>query len=549
MNHETRNPARWPVPSDTSIKALIAIAAVWMPSIAAHAAQIDTDVPDLKIRWDNTVKYSDAFRLKGRSPLIMSDIRTDDGDQNFDKGLVSNRIDLLSEFDASYQSIGGRVSAAAWYDTVYNKANDNDSAPTSNNVTVPYNRFTPDTRRRMGRDAEFLDAFVYAKGNVGDMAGTVRVGRHAVVYGETLFFGANGIANAQGPIDLVRLLAVPGTQFKEVLRPVPQISGQLQVTPQMSLGAYYQFKWEKTILPPAGSYLSTLDFVGEGAQSVFPGVFVRAADESAKNSGQGGVQMRYRLEAIGAEIGLYASRYNDKTPQIYLTLDPAFQPASLVHTYAQDIRTFGASFSTSVGDANVAGEVSVRDNTPLVSDPQVILPTAPKNNSNDPAYAVGKTLHGQVSTVYSLPTSVLWNGGFFLGEIAWNRRLSVSANAAAMDPNTTRNALAFRLLMIPSYYQVMSGLDITVPIGLGYNPSGKSSAVFAFNGGVRHGGDLSLGVTGDYQNKWQFGVNYVHYLGAAAPMLTPPNSQTSYLSYGQPLKDRDFLSFNIKRTF
>ena len=531
--------------------ALIAAAAATLLSTGhANAAQLDTDVPDLKIRWDNTVKYSDSFRLKNRSATIMSDVRTDDGDQNFGKGLISNRVDLLSEFDITYKHFGARVSGAAWYDTVYNKRNDNNSSGTSNNTSVPSNEFTHATRDRMGRKAELLDAFVFVKGEVGDVSGTVRLGQHNIVYGETLFFGANGIANAQGPIDLVKLLAVPGTQFKDVLRPVLQVSSQVQLTSQLSIGAYYQLRWKKSVLPPAGSYLSTLDIVGEGAESALPGgVFARGPDVRAKDSGQGGMQMRYRFQAIDAELGLYAARYHDKAPQLYLTLDQNFAPANLVHAYPQGIKTFGASLSTTVGDFNIAGEVSMRTNAPLVSDPQVILPIAPKDNGSNPAYAVGRTSHGQISAVYSLPSTALWNGGFFLGELAWNRRLSIDKNPAAMDPNTTRDATALRVLFLPSYYQALPGLDLNIPIGLGYNLKGKSSAVFAFNGGVERGGDMSLGLTGTYQNAWEFGINYVHYLGRSQPFLIPPNDQAAYLSYGQPLRDRDFLSFNVKRTF
>jgi hypothetical protein len=40
---------------------------------------------------------------------------------------------LLSELDASYGNVGGRISAAAWYDAVYNRGNQNSSA-TSNHT-------------------------------------------------------------------------------------------------------------------------------------------------------------------------------------------------------------------------------------------------------------------------------------------------------------------------------------------------------------------------------------------------------------------------------
>jgi hypothetical protein len=525
----------------------IAVAAAWLCASgeAVQAAPVETGNPDLKFRWDNTVKYSAGFRVKDRSEAIMADFNGDDGDRNFSRGLISNRIDLLSEMDVSYKSVGFRVSGAAWYDDVYNKHNDNNSPATSNNVSVPHNKFTRATRNRMGRKAELLDAFVYGKGSIGDMPATLRVGQHTLVFGESIFFGANGIGNAQGPIDLVKLLSIPGSQFKEVLRPVQQVSGQLQLSNSLSLSAYYQFEWDKTILPPAGSYLSSGDVVGEGAERAGP--FLRTRDLAPKNSGQGGVQLRAQLPQWDAEVSVFAARYHDKTPNLYLTLNPTtFAPQGLQHVYAEGIRAYGASLSTVVGSWNVAGEVSVRDNAPLVSDP-VVFPAGSADNRGRPAYAIGKTLHAQLSGIYLLTASPLWQGGSFLGEIAWNRRASIERNANALDPNTTRDALAMRVLLTPNYFQVLPGLDIGIPIGLGYTVKGKSSAVSAF--GPEHGGDFSIGVNGDYEQTWQIGLNYVHFFGREQPGALPPNAPQQYLSFGQPLRDRNFISMNIKRAF
>lgn len=536
-------------------------AAFTMAGQPAQAFSFDTGSSDFKLRWDNTFKYSAAARLKHRSDVVMEDARTDDGDRNFSKGLISNRIDILSELDASYQNFGARVSGAAWYDRVYNKTNDNNLPVDSNVTSVAYNEFSAETRNRMGRKAELMDAFAFVRGSVGGLAGTLRAGRHTLVFGESLFFGANGIANAQGPIDLVKLLNVPSSQFKEVLRPVNQVSGQLQLTPDLSMSAYYQLKWEKSIIPPAGSYLSTIDIAGEGAESVrnlsalgIPGlgvIYGRGADIKPRNQGQGGVQLRYRMAELDAEFGLYAARYHDKSPQLYLATDipGGFAPVNLLHVYPEGIRTFGASMSTIVGPVNVAGEVSVRNNAPLVNDPIVVQVNGGADNRSQPAYAIGKTAHAQVSAVYLMQTGALWQGGVILGELAWNRTLSVSRNPTSLDPNTTRDAYGFRMVFSPAYYQVLPGLDLNVPIGLGYNPKGRSSAIFAFNGGVEHGGDLSIGLTGEYESTWSFGLNYVRYLGKEQSFLTPPNSNFAFLSYGQPLKDRDFISLNVKRTF
>ena len=47
------------------------------------AFQIATDNPDLKVAWDNTVKYSSAWRMKDASPTLTSNPNLDDGDRNF----------------------------------------------------------------------------------------------------------------------------------------------------------------------------------------------------------------------------------------------------------------------------------------------------------------------------------------------------------------------------------------------------------------------------------------------------------------------------------
>ena len=516
----------------------------------ATAASIDVGNDDVKLRWDNTFKYSNAFRLKERSSVLLKDAGSDDGNNSFGRGLVSNRVDVLSEFDASYKNLGFRISGTSWYDTVYNRANDNTSAATSNNVSVPYNQFTKETRDRMGRKAELMDAFVFGTTNIGGLTATGRVGRHSLVFGETLFFGANGIANAQGPVDLVRQVSVPSSQFKEILRPVNQVSGQLQITSDISLAAYYHLKWEKTILPPVGSYLSSSDVGPEGTERAGP--WLIGKDIKPRNSGQGGMQLKYRASSIDTEFGFYAARYHSTAPQLYFTTDFTASPAtpySVLRVYHEGVRTYGTSASTTLFGANVAVEASVRENAPLTGGPVLVQYNAGANNGDNPAYAVGKTGHINVSSIYLLQASPFWQGGSFLMEMGWNRTLSVTKNPAALDPNTTRDAYALRALFSPSYFQIAPGLDISVPMGIGYTPKGRSSAVFGFNSGVEKGGDFSIGVTGTYQNVWDFGITYIGFFGKAAPLVTPPNSPTQMLSFGQSLKDRDFLSLYIKRTF
>ncbi|SFV11529.1 DUF1302 domain-containing protein [Pseudoduganella namucuonensis] len=520
------------------------------------AMEVETGNPELKLRWDNTVKYNAAFRVKDRAPGLVADANMDDGDRNFNKGLISNRVDLLSEIDLSHKDSGLRISGAAWYDAVYNRANDHDSPSTASQSSVPYNRFTRSTRDLHGRKAELLDAFVYTRGDIGGMQASARLGRHTVLYGESLFFGDNGIAGGQAPFDVIKLLSVPGTQFKELLMPVNQLSGQLQVLPNVTLGGYYQFEWRANRIPGSGSYFSGGDHVGPGAERFFaPGSFAhvhfdREADMRPRDGGQGGLQLRFRPESEIAEFGLYATRYHDKDFNLYLK--PAAIPAlpsigSYQLVYGEDIKAFGASASTTLAGANVGFELVTRRNVPLVSDPQVAFVA---DNAGNPAYAVGNSLHANISAIYVLNGSPLWDGGAILAEVAWNRRLSVSRNPGALDRNSTRDASAVRALFIPEYYQVSPGVDLAVTAGVGYTISGRSSTNVKFAGGAEHGGDMSLGASLDFRKQFKLSVNLVHFYGGAGTFISSNTAPAAtILNYKQTNKDRDFISVSLQSTF
>jgi len=546
-------------------------AAMLLAASAVTATEIDTGSPDLKLRWDNTIKYSTAFRVKSPSAIQTTvgenTINFDDGDRNFGKGLISSRVDLLSEIDLTYQNVGARISGAAWYDSVYHRKTDNNSPFTFNAVSVPYTDFPRATRDLHGSKAELLDAFLFAKGDIGGMAGAVRVGRHALVYGETLFFGNNGIAAAQGPIDVVKLQSVPNTQFKELIRPIGQVSGQLQLNAGLSIGGYYQYRWDKNRLPGAGSYFSTADFLDEGGERVLTGVdpatgqllgLMRGRDYRASNSGQGGLQIKWTPEGSSVDLGFYVARYHDKSPQFVVR--PALGDYGLY--YHEGILTAGVSASTNVADVAVSVEASVRHNAPLsnaaTSDLFGIVPVAfggprsPADNDDNTTYPVGKTAHLNISLLATLPASVIAQEASLAAELALNRVTSVTRNTGMIDPNSQRSAVGLRAVYTPTYRQVRPGLDIDVPIGIGYTPHGRSMAVGSSFGADR-GGDISIGLSGAFESTWFAGVTFTHYYGpegtSGRVTHAPQNEPQISFVYEQTLKDRDFISFSIRRAF
>lgn len=572
--------------------ALAVAAALALP--AAHAFDIALPDPDLKLRLDLTPKYSAGYRLKNPSDALTrldvavdpGTVNEDDGNHNFNKGLISSRFDLLAEMDLTARNFGARISGNTWRDSIYLHGNDYAGTPlyaggvplgpvvstANNNPGQAPNEFLPSTRDQHGQGSELLDAFVYAKGEIGGKRGTVRLGKHTLQWGESLFFGQNGIANAQGPVDVAKILSVPGWQFKEVLLPVEQISGSLQVAEGVSLGAYYQFKWRPSKIPGVGSYFSNQDYVGTGVVNF--GVDANGApillaydqsrDLKPKDSGQGGVQLRWSPSGSDYEFGFYAAQYHSKTPEV-----PVFDFVNgNVHlAYAQNIRTVGASVTASVGQLNWALEGSLRSNAPLTSDPAVLglgPILACSNNAADPCYAVGRTAHLQLSGIYVLQPGPLWGGGALLGELAYNHTLKVTKDIFAigpggtgvglggLDPNTTKGAWALRMLFEPQYFQVLPGLDLSVPVGLGWNFGGRSRAIFNYAGGASDAGDISIGVKGKYQNAWNVALTYTDYFGSAKTFtetLASPAATPRQLSYGQSLKDRAYVSFSASRTF
>jgi len=101
---------------------------------AAHA--VDFNLGDARGSWDTTFSYGQAWRLKdrdcnliatadggcGRSPNI------DDGDLNYDPGVVSKAFKAVSELSLQWNNVGAFVRGSALYD-IYNKGQIFDRIP------------------------------------------------------------------------------------------------------------------------------------------------------------------------------------------------------------------------------------------------------------------------------------------------------------------------------------------------------------------------------------------------------------------------------------
>jgi hypothetical protein len=557
-------------------RSAVALAAA-LAAAGAHAVGFDVGDGDWQLRFDNTLKGGLMARTKNADPALVDSFRPVEvptgapppapptvtiqfpqalnfnaGDDNFRKrGIVSKRVDLLSEFDAVYRKENGlRISAAAWYDAAYRGTTD---AADPVNGQMPPNEFPERTKRLAGRKAEVLDAFVFGAVELGEGRKlSARLGQHALQYGESLFFGDNGIARAQGPIDILKLLGSPNAQFKEIIRPVPQASAQLQLSSAVSLGGYVQFRWEEDRLPPAGSFFSSANIPWGSEQPEFVGipgvgnfVLLPGGDRKPKDSGQFGLQLKWRLE--DTDLGFYAARYHDKGGQLYGHLNLATPaPGSWYYVFPEAVKVVGASASHSVGDFNFAGEVSVRDDMPLRSTNMLhgFFPGQP-----EPRHATGRTAHLNLSTLATFGPNFIARESSLVAEIAWNRVLHRNDPDGELDAGRTRDATALQLIYTPSYRQVLPGLDLNVPVGLRYTLDGHS-AVTAWDS--RHSGSFNVGLDGNYLGVWQFGMSYTRFLGKAVPFVdfSPSLAGGSPIfGHGNALADRDFVALTLRRTF
>lgn len=532
---------------------------------------------DTVLRWDNTVKYSAALRLETPLPALIRGPNGDDGDRNFQPGLVSNRFDLFSLLSisgvAGGVTWGAAASGAAWYDTVYNGRNDGAETQPPGFYALP-NTFTKPVRTLHGRRAELLNGFAYLTVDVGGKPLTLRAGRHTVLWGESLFFSGNGIAAGQSPVDAIKALSVPVTPAREIYMPVSQVSATFQPAPALTLAAYYQFEWRRTRLPGAGTYFSAADFLGAGGDRIYVGPqqhLTREPDRRAPESGPFGVALRVNSGAF--DYGLYALRYHAREPQLYLKPNPVAAPVAsgerrarpaaygttpgIVYTpsyslnvlfpgglgpnpgvvgsywlvYPRGIELYGASASGYLGDSNLAGELSLRRRMPLVSSALLVLPGLTPDADDKPLYARGNTLHAQVSIVKSLGPTAFWNTADISAEIAANHRLKTTRNATVRDATRDRSAAAITAVFEPRYFAFLPGVDLSLPTSVSYNFAGRSSVDVSQ---VQGTGSASLALAAIYRTVWSASVSVTHFIGGPSRQL---------------FTDRDFVAFSVQRTF
>lgn len=407
--------------------------AILATSLSTEAFQLKFDDRRIRSSLDVTLTYGGVWRLDDQDDKLIADPNYDDANRNFDDGLVSNGIRAIADYEWRFNADSGNsyglfTRGAAWYDDeVYDAKNDHDSPLTSNGNIVyggsldPYNTFQKDVEDRSGADIELLDLFLFTEINpAGDHPMSFRLGRQVINWGESAFI-QNGLSAVINSADVSKA-SLPGTEVKEILRPLGAAFGSVSITDNVTLSAYAQFEWEEIIAPPYGTYFSNVPdpLSGEGSETFLlpvdavagqipfpqdsqyydvPFIAVdRIRDDEASDSGQWGVSLNWFVpELADTEFGFYVGNYHRKRPSIVFTnyegmpdndwlgqclgnagalagncavlslAAAGFDAASYQLAYEEDVEYYGFSWNTVIGPTETAfsGEVIYHKDVPI----------------------------------------------------------------------------------------------------------------------------------------------------------------------------------------
>lgn len=520
----------------------------------AQATSLATGNPDLEVRWDNTLRYTAGVRAERQNQKFINHPYYQESDLKFDRGdLVTNRVDLLSEFDVVWKrDLGFRVSATAWYDHAYNdtRVRTNPALDAAGFISsYKSDQYSSLTRRYYrGVSGEILDAFVFGQFLAGNVPVNVKLGRHTNYWGESLFAAYTGVNYGQAPVDVRKALANPGAEAKELFMPLSQISAQAQLTDEVSMAAYYGLEWKADRLPEGGTYLSDLGFLFDGPDRLPVGggfALSRADSLRPKDRGDFGINTRWSPKWLDGTIGAYYRRFDEKLP--WVQVDPATLSYRLA--YARNTELFGLSLSKVISGVSVGAELAYRRDAGLLSA---------NVNPADNQGARGDTLHGLVNGIWYFSNASLFNSAVLIGELNWTHRLNVGVNPELFnglgyascigkdkwDGCTTRNATGGSVAFIPTWTQVAPSVDLSMPLAFGIGIKGNGATPGSPNQGV---GSYSIGLSALVQNKYQVDLKMNDYLVRYkdnGTTVTSVNGQSPSL-----LSDRRWVVLSVKTSF
>ena len=576
-----------------------AFAAAMICPQLAQAFDIDLGNGDVVARWDNTLRYTLGERVQATSRKLLGDANSNDGDANFKSGIVTDRFDLFSEADIVYKKLfGARVSGSFWYDAAYASlkpesiytpgqfAGNGTPAPGLSNYAQRFYK---------GPSGELLDAFAFVNPTLGGVSTSLKVGRHAVIWGESLYLGGaiNSVSYGQSPLDIAKAFANPGAEAKELFRPIDNISLDVQPSSTLSLSAQYFLQWEPYRFPEAGTYYGMYDPAQFGGQIAYASAvsnanpllnpyFKRYGDVVPHQLGSWGTSARWSPDMLEGTLGLYYRQFSDMVPQLGITPSTAGATTLLTNrpgvgypnlgtynlTYGSDIHLYGVSLAKEVAGISVGSEFNYRTNMPLVSDPGVIVLTGPfapftarvpgstslVPTTGQTVGARGDTMHAVVNLLGTLPGNMIYDSAVWAGEMAWSHLVAVTRNenvylgrSYLLGPSdafrATRDAGTLALSFTPTWFSALPSVDLSAPLSVSWGVFGNSPVAL---GGNKNVGNFGFGLSALVRQKYTVALQYTGEMGQ---LRSASNGAVVQNGLGSLLQDRSAVYLTLKTTF
>ena len=308
------------------------VAAICAPG---SAQAIDFTAGEWNGSLNTTVSFGQLYRDENRDPRLIGTANGgtgrspngDDGNLNYDEGIVSRAFKMVSELSLDRDNVGFFLRGSALYDL---EVEDHDPDRTV---------ISAQGRDLAGSYVRLLDAFVYGRWDLSGHELEVRAGRQVVNWGESTFI-QGGINNAINHFD-VSAIRVPGSELREAYLPQEMLKVSYAITDNVTAEAIALFDWDRTEPEPVGSYFASNDFVPRGGSQVFLGFgafsdfgtdftplggpFIEnfqavPRDPTIKADGRGqyGASLRWFMPNFsqGSELGLFFVNYHSKLPVI-----------------------------------------------------------------------------------------------------------------------------------------------------------------------------------------------------------------------------------------
>jgi hypothetical protein len=388
------------------------------------------------------------------------------------------------------------------------------------------------------------------------------------------------------PLDLQKGFSTPGSEAKELFRPLGNLSMSAQLTKDFTVAAQYFWEWESARYPEGGTYLGPVDFLFNGPDRQIvpmPGLptaagpalaFINLAREGAaepKQDGDWGLAARWSPDWLDGTLGFYYRNYSDKLPQVLITsLSPTpplyFNPSTPLGrvvaingqyrlVYADNIDLLGVSLSKNIAGVSVGAEVSYRHNTPLNSQILGVAPGLPaEGETKGPR---GNTYHWLINGLGVVPKTGLFDTATWAAELTgayWSDVTSGAnlfnalgyapcAGRTKMDGCTTKTYWGLALAFTPTWFQAFPGVDLSAPLTYSRGISGNAPTVF---GGNERNGTYTVGLGVDVFQKYRFDLKYIDFFGQYKDNGVAVTTQNGFTTL---LKDRGFYSLTFKTTF